>query len=120
MLIYRVHLGARPSRGSEEFGQVGGANIDTFVQARSIEEAMQKAIAHVLGRKWVVTTQDLAVLMTDERIALLDTPGAQTLDLARREGLHSLWIGWPPQDRDDDQVELRPLRDRDSTDPHRH
>ena len=120
MDLYFVQIEGRPTSGSEEFGQVGGARIEIFVQADSLAEAATKSIAHVMSRNWVVTSQLAAVLQTPERIAGLDTVPRKMCDRAMNEGLYSFFTAWPVKDRKDNMVEVRPLRDTDKSDPTQH
>lgn len=118
--LYLVKLLAIPSSGSEEFGEVGGAIVDTFVKADSLAEAAQKAIFYVMGRLWLVTEQTSVVLMLPEQIAYLDKPASSAYHRAQREGIYSLFVAWPVNDRDDDLVEIRSILDNDhsSDTPH--
>ena len=111
--MYLVHFEARPTAGSAEFGQAGGAMVDVYVRADSLVEATQKAIAYVNSRLWVVTDELAALKMTPERIAAMDKIGRSTYRRAQEEGLFSFFTAWPPKDREDDIVEVRALRDDD-------
>ena len=120
MDMYFVHLEACPTVGSQEFGQVGGANVDIYVQAGGLVEATQKAIAYLNARLWVVTAELAALKMTPERIASMDAIGKSLFHRAESEGLFSFSIAWPVKDRDVDLAELRPLRDEDKSSPTQH
>lgn len=120
MNTYMVYLKAKPSPGSEEFGEVGGAYIHCYVQSESIADAAQKAVAFVMGRLWVVTEQIHALLMTPERIALMDEAENATYQRAQLEGLHSYFLAWPINEREEDIFEIRGLKDVDKFDGSTH
>ena len=89
MKIYLVNLEAKPSPGSEEFDQVGGAQVYSFVKSTDIVDATQKAIAYVLSRAWVVTEQRQTLLITPAQIAEMDTAQNAAYRRAQVEGLYS-------------------------------
>ena len=115
MQIYLVHLKASPTSNSEEFGVVGGAYVHSFVTAESLSDAATKAVEYVMGRLWVITEQTTALLMTDDRIDNLDESDLAAFSRAHSDGMCSYFVAWPLEDRADDTVELRSLRDSDKT-----
>jgi len=120
MDMFLVQLSAKPTKGSAEFNEVGGATVDIFVQSPSLNEAATLAIDYLMSRSWVVTEQSAVLLMTPERIASLDEIQTSTYHQALSEGLYSFFAAWPVQDREDDHVEIRPLRDSDSSSGSKH
>lgn len=115
MNTYLVHLKAVPSRGAQEFGQVGGAHVHLYVKSGSISEAAQQAVALVMSRSWVVSEQPESLLMTPERIALMDEIESAAYRRAQADGIYAYFVAWPIEDRDDDLIEIRSLKDQDKS-----
>jgi hypothetical protein len=120
MHIYLVHLKAVPTAGSEEFNSVGGAYVRCFVQANGLVEAATKAIDYVMSRKWTIEEQNDVLIMNEERASNLDVHDGAAYRRAVSEGQYSYFVAWPIQDRTDDIVEIRTLKDKDASHGSKH
>ena len=109
MDMYFVNVTAEPTKGSEEYGEVGGANVDVFVKASSLSEAAVKAIDYIINRSWVVVEETSVLKMTSEQISKMDEIHTATYHRAKKEGMHAFFAAWPVEDRDDDLVVISSL-----------
>ncbi|WP_409525166.1 hypothetical protein [Nitrincola sp. MINF-07-Sa-05] len=120
MDMYLVQLLAEPTKGSEEYGEVGGAYVDAFVKTDSLQNAAIKTIEFLLNRSWVVTQQTAVFLLTPERLGELDEVQTATYHRAKDEGFYSSLAAWPVQERENDYVEVRSLKDSDKSSGSKH
>ena len=100
---------AIPTTGSPEFGKVGGAHAEIWVVDSSKESAEIKAKARLIDLAWDIVELENELVLNDELIQNYREDTQATYRRARQEGIYEFFVAYPPEDRDDDLVEVRPL-----------
>lgn len=100
---------AQPTASSPEFGRVGGAHVDVWVPESSRENAEKRAVEHLIDLGWNPLELENELVMLEGQIQDYRIDAQASYYQAQREGISSTFAAYPPQDRDDDVMEIREL-----------
>ncbi len=120
METYLVHAKATPTKGSKEYGTAGGAHVDIFLHSTSESKAELSAIDSLMNLYWTVEEVIFVLKITPERFQKLDTIAQEHYHLAQEHGISHFFAAWPVEDRDDNVIEVRELRDKDDSTSTKH
>lgn len=109
MEVYVFVYHAKPTLVSPEFGKVGGAHVDVWVQESSRKAAETKANEHLIDLGWQILELERELVIQDEQISQYREDAQASYYQAKSGGISSFFAGYPHTDREDDLVEIRSL-----------
>lgn len=109
MDVYVFVYHAKPTKGSPEFEAVGGAHVDIWVYDVSRESADLRARSYLMDLAWQVLEVERELVLNDEQIVDYREDAQANYFQAKTRGISAFFAAYPPVDRDDDVVVIRPL-----------
>lgn len=109
MEVYVFVYHVKPTKGSPEYGKVGGAHADIWVFESSREAAEIKALSYLMDYAWEVIEVERKLVLDDEQIVQYRPDVQANYHQAKNRGISLFFSGYPPEDLEDGAVEIRPL-----------
>jgi hypothetical protein len=109
MDVYVFIYKAVPTRGSLEYGKVGGAHAEIWVVDSSKESAEIKAKTRLIDLAWDLIELENELVLNDELILNYPEDTQASYHRAKQEGIYEVFVAHPPEDREDGVVEIRSL-----------
>ncbi|MBX3628165.1 MAG: hypothetical protein KF892_24355 [Rhizobacter sp.] len=102
--MYYIQYEVTPAPDSEHFSSVGGAFVNCFVAADSVEKATELALQNFKDNGWLVLGIEEEPVFA-ERDDYLDQPEwLKWFDLAVAEGECYVFNEWPVEAQEDDEI----------------
>jgi hypothetical protein len=96
-MMYLLSYELRPSADNPEREGIGGAFVNSWIEAPSMEEARQRAQTHLTASGWVILNVEKEQTMPKERVA----PDSMThFQQAERDGEVFVIHAYPPEEPD--------------------
>lgn len=95
-----------PTKGSKEHGVVGRASADIWVLSSNREEAEIKAKAYIIDLLWNILYLERELVISDDDIHRYKPLARESYKHAKNHGVYGSFVGSPPEDREDDVVEI--------------
>jgi hypothetical protein len=109
MDVYVFVYHVKPTTGSPEFGKIGGAHVDVWVNESSRDAAELKALARLMDCAWQVIKFEDELVISDAQISQYPPESQTTFYQAKTNGIAAFFVGYLPDGHEETVVEVRPI-----------
>jgi len=102
VFVYKVI----PTKGSAEYGKVGGASADVWVLESNREQAEIKAKSYIIDLRWDILELKRELVLNDKQILRYREDAQANYYQAKKNGISAFFAAFPPEDREDGVVEI--------------
>ena len=95
-----------PTSASQFFGKVGKTLADVWVIDKTRVESEMIARAHILDQAWIINELTEEREISERDIGTYREDARATFAKAKHFGVAAVFVSAPPEDRDDDLVEI--------------
>jgi hypothetical protein len=100
---------ARPTPGAMNASDLNGANVNVWVMATTVKDAVTTAQSHILGYAWIPQEVRFAGEVTGELIEAVDDLETSNYQEGLRSGIAAAFYCWTKEDMSPEFYEYRYL-----------